>query len=148
LFRVIFFLWVYGFSLGVWFFLWVYVGVFPLGLCLCFSFQSALMFFLLKSTSVAFLQGNGIHMIFQVGIYGNIEEERCTSHIGPGRSCGCKKNFSPPLPLSLAEDCAMATVQKNRNYGDRLGDWGERRYSDSEDGQRYRESTFGRPCGR
>jgi len=71
------FLWIYGFPLGLWFsfgfmvFLWVYV--FLLGLCYSYV-----------------LSGLGIcysYILSSLGIrlYG-MEEERCASHKGPGRS--------------------------------------------------------------
>jgi len=52
-----------------------------------------------------------------------MEEERCDSHKGPGRSCGGKMCFPPlpppppppePLPLSLADgsDCRCADIQR------------------------------------
>ena len=71
------------------------VLVFPLGLHLCLSFGSTLVSF--RSVYV-------ILMFFELCISGYTEEERCTSHTGPGRSCGGKICFPPPLPLSIAED--------------------------------------------
>jgi len=147
-FRVMVFLWVFGFPLGLWFFLWVYVWVFPLGLCLCCSFESTFVFFPINSTSVAFLWGYGILVFFPVCIYGYTEEERCASHTGPGISCGRKIHFSPPPTLSLAEDWAIAGGRRYRVYGDRLGDRGVRRYRGSAEGWSYREFIFGRLWGR
>jgi len=41
--------------------------------------------------------------VFPVGIkLDRMTEERSASHKGPGRSCGGKILFSPPLPVDLA----------------------------------------------
>ena len=76
--------------------------------------------------------------------------------------CGVKISFSPPLPLSLAEDWATAGVRRYRDDGDGLPNVGGGRYRDDGDGQgtrgirRYRGNSnilsdwgylFGRPLG-
>lgn len=93
------FLCVYDFPLGLLFsfgflvFLWVYVV--PLGLCYS-----------------KVLSGLGIYYSDVLSSLGTrlyeMEEESCASRTGPGRSCGRNTHFSPPLPLGLAEDLAVA----------------------------------------
>lgn len=56
--------------------------------------------------------------------------------------CSRKICFSPPQPLSWAEDRAMAGVQKYRDDGDRQGDRDLRRSSDSGYPQSDREYMF------
>jgi len=57
-----------------------------------------------------------------------MEEVRCASHHGPGRSCGWKIGFSQPPRLSLAEDLAMAGVRRYRDDGEGLGNGEVRRH--------------------
>jgi len=97
---------------------------------------------------VSFVCVYGIFTFFRVCIYGYMEEERWALHMGPKRSRGGKIHFSPPLPLSLAKDWATAGVQRYRDNGDGLGDWGVQWYSGWGDGWSDRDYIFGRHRGR
>jgi hypothetical protein len=43
----------------------------------------------------------------------DIEEERCASHKGPGRSCGGKIRFSPPLLTFAGEAGGRGKVSRD-----------------------------------
>jgi len=76
-----------------------------------------------------------------------MEEERCDSHRGPGRSCGGKIRFSPPPPVSSAEASAVAGVRRYMDDRDAQGDEGGQRYLGNGDGWSDGEYLFRRPRG-
>ena len=118
------------FLLGLWFsFGFVVV---PLGLRLCLSFV-----FMLLLCSFGFLR---------IRIYRRAEvcyPQSTREKLRRGKIC-----FSPPPPLGLAEDQAMAGVQSYRNDKDELGDGGVRRCWHYRDGLCAGEYIFRRPLGR
>ena len=87
-------------------------------------------------------------MFFWVCIYSYTEEERCASHTRLGRSCDWKICFSPPPPISLAEDSATAGVQRDRDDGDGLGNSGVEGYRGGRDGWSDGGYILERPWGR
>jgi len=62
--------------------------------------------------------------------------------------CGGKIRFSPPPPISVAEDWPTPGLRRDRHDGDGQGDGRIQGYRGGGDGQSNRGYIFGRPRGR